>query len=226
MKKFFLSVVALTAFSFTAQAQVSIIPKAGLTISNVAFKEEEEGQKSTTGFLVGAGFNFPLSEDGFFSIQPELLYIQKGFGGESTNNGINSKTDNHFNYLELPLLAKISFGSETVKGYVNAGPSIGYALNGKLSSGGISVAYKFGKEPSNYNGSDIYVDANRLDFGLQFGGGVGFQVGPGSLLLDLRYGYGLTHLLKEQTGQQSGDNKSQNRVIAISLGYAIPLGGQ
>ncbi len=160
--------------------------------------------------MFGAGFNFPVDADGFLSIQPELLYIQKGVGAKSGN----TTADVHINYLELPVLVKISFGSETIKGYVNAGPSIGYALSGKTKIGSTTSKITF-------DDTD-----NRTDFGLQFGGGVGFQAGPGSILLDLRYGYGLTNTSKTPSGGNSSDYKSQNRVVAVSVGYAIPLGGK
>jgi hypothetical protein len=225
MKKIFLTLAAATSLAFTAKAQVTFIPKAGVTFSNVALKDEIDGQGSTVGFLFGAGFNLPLDADGFFSIQPELLYIQKGFGlkGTDTSTGytVTFDTDNHFNYLELPVLAKISFGSETIKGYVNAGPSIGYALSGKTKG----TATIQGQSQNIDEKADLSA-GNRADFGLQFGGGIGFQAGPGSILLDLRYGYGLSNLEKESSGSSSGDNKSQNRVIAVSVGYAIPLGGK
>ncbi len=226
--------VAFAAFAMTAQAQVTIIPKVGFTFSNVAMKQEEDGQKSKTGLVLGAGFNFALDSDGFFSLQPEILYTQKGYRTETFKNADSKKRDYTLNYLEVPVLAKISFGSESIKGYVNAGPSLGFGMGGKWAKTDVSSAttkteeasIKFGTEPASYSGKDLYVD-NRIDFGLQFGGGVGVKLGPGSLILDLRYGLGMTNLMKAIPNQATSDaNKTQNRVVAISIGYAIPLGGQ
>lgn len=229
MKKVFLTLAAAAAFTFSAKAQVSFIPKAGITLTNVAFpkEQEEEGQKSTTGLLFGAGFNLPLSEDGFFSLQPELLYIQKGIGYNQTetNGGIeaNVKGKIRVNYFELPVLAKISFGGESVKGYVNAGPSLGYALSRKMKgTASVQGQSQDFDEKMDFDSEDD----NRLDLGLQFGGGVSFQAGPGSIVLDLRYGYGLSNMAKTPEGEDKSDYKSQNRAIAISVGYAIPLGGK
>ena len=131
MKKILLSLVAFTSFGMVAHAQISIIPKAGVTFSNIALKEARDGQKSKTGLVLGAGFNIPLGQDGFFSIQPEILYTQKGYQTETFNKADSRKGEYTFNYLEIPVLAKIAFGTETIKGYVNAGPSLGYGLNGK-----------------------------------------------------------------------------------------------
>jgi opacity protein-like surface antigen len=234
MKKILLSLVAFTSFGMAAQAQVTIIPKAGVTFSNIAFKENQEGQGSTTGLVLGAGFNFALDQDAFFSIQPEILYTQKGFRTKTFNNADSRERQYTLNYLEVPVLAKIAFGSETIKGYVNAGPSLGFGLGGKrlktdLNNGVAKteeISVQFGKEPESYTGKDEFID-NRMDFGLQFGGGVGIKLGPGSLLLDMRYGLGMSNLIDADPNQTTSDaNKSQNRVIALSLGYAIPLGGR
>jgi hypothetical protein len=215
---------------YTAQAQVSIIPKVGLTISDVALPEKEEGQKSVSGMLFGAGFNFPIVGE-VFSIQPELLYIQKGTALIGSDQGVSLDMKIHTNYLEVPLLAKVAFGSESVKAYLNVGPSFGYGLGGNVNYKANIMGFpiegtgkvKFGEKPEDANEEDWYIE-NRIDLGLQFGGGLAFKAGPGSILLDARYGYGMSNLSKDSSG--SGDNKSQNRTIAISLGYAIPLGGR
>jgi hypothetical protein len=232
MKKTILSLFTVLTMGYAAQAQVSIIPKVGVTLSNVAFKETQEGQQSLTGFLFGAGFNFPLGET--FSIQPELIYLQKGYAlSYRDDQGAKSDAKVHLNYLEIPLLAKVAFGSESVKAYLNAGPSLGYGLGGNVNVKTdifgapleLTFPVKFGEEPANPNEVGTYFD-NRIDLGVQFGGGLAFKAGPGSLILDARYGYGLSNLSKDSSGSSSNDSKSQNRVIAVSLGYSIPLGGK
>ena len=115
--------------------------------------------------------------------------------------------------MELPVLAKINFGGESFRLYVNGGPSVAYALFGKTNNTDI----EFG------DGADVSFN-NRIDLGLQFGGGIGFKAGPGDILLDARYGLGLSNLLDESVA--GTDNELQNRVFAFTLGYAIPLGGR
>jgi hypothetical protein len=233
MKRIVLSLLTALTMGYTAQAQVSLIAKAGLTLSNVAFKETKEGQQSVTGFLFGAGFNFPIGGESF-SIQPELLYLQKGFGLSESNQGVKTDGKYTLNYLEIPLLAKVAFGSESVKVYLNAGPSLGYGLTGNANAKtnffgaplNITVPVKFGEKPENADEGDIYPH-NRIDLGVQFGGGLAFKAGPGSLILNARYGYSLTDTYYEvSSGNSTRAIKSQNRTIALSLGYAIPLGGK
>jgi hypothetical protein len=100
-------------------------------------------------------------------MQPELLFIQKGEQYQA--GGVVTKAK--LNYLELPVLAKISFGSESVKGYVNAGPSLTLGLTGKQTvEGGPNAGetdIRFGDRAGE---GRRYLD-NRFDFGLQLVGG-------------------------------------------------------
>jgi hypothetical protein len=227
MKKCFLLLAAVFLLGWTAQAQVYLIPKGGITSSNVNFDQDLANQKSNTGFVGGLGLSFPITSDNFVAIQPELLYIQKGYkadvgevGFVVANNRIN------YNYLELPLLLKVNFGEEAFKAFVNAGPSFGYALGGRSRADNRDLKLKFGNNTSTndvtYMNPDNY---NRLDIGLQFGIGAGIAAGPGDLTLEARYGIGLTDF-SNVSGQPDSFNKSKNRVIALMLGYAIPFGGR
>jgi hypothetical protein len=246
MKKTLLLFALALTFGAAAQAQVSIIPKGGLTLSTISYEKtanfsiEEEESKSTTGFVAGLGFNIPITEDGFFSVQPEVLYLQKGYRVDYSNALGSLDLEEKFNYVEVPVLGKVNFGTEKIKLYVNAGPSFGYALDGKYESvvkaGPLSLNTSgkniFEAEPDNSTGDDAYFDPkyyNRLDIGLQFGGGIGLAVGPGAVLLDARYGLGLTNFYKGNTDNSSNadnDPNIKNRVFAFTLGYAIPLGGK
>jgi hypothetical protein len=142
MKKFFL-LTALTVCSCGAFAQVSIIPKIGVNFANASINEAnllEGGKSSLIGLTGGLGFNFSLTDDNFLSIQPEILYSQKGFSSSSSGL-VNYEGDYRLNYLEVPLLVKINFGGEKVKLYVNAGPSIGYLMSGRVNGRGSVLAW-------------------------------------------------------------------------------------
>jgi hypothetical protein len=246
MKKTFLLLSALLAFGTASHAQVSVIPKGGLTLSTVHLPNnsgivfEKDNISSLPGFVAGVGFAIPVAGDGFFSVQPELLYVQKGYQATLTGGVGSLEFTDAYNYLEVPVLGKINFGTERVKLYVNAGPSIAYALNGRftqeVSAGPLSNSSEgrniFGEVPDNSTGNDEYLSPryfNRVDVGAHFGGGVGLQVGPGAVLLDARYGLGLTNFFKgnRDNGTPDDDRANvQNRVFAFTLGYAIPLGGK
>lgn len=168
---------------------IELIPKAGISIANQSIKNVD-GEKSKTSFQAGLGVNIQTGLSNF-SVQPEVNFISKG---TKIKNGFGSQTYN-FNYIEIPVLAKYSFGPV----YVNAGPSIGFLMgkNDKIKSA-------YGKTKS-------------VDFGLQMGAGIAIPVGPGKVIVDGRYNLGLSNISDE-----NGMNV-KNRGFAISLGYAIPL---
>ncbi|MDJ1501774.1 porin family protein [Xanthocytophaga agilis] len=232
MKKVFLSIAAVAAMVFTAQAQFKITPKIGYTVSKMSIsdliKDDESDIAFTSGFSAGAAFELGIGD--IFSIQPEILYTQKGFKEKYDDGNI----DYHINHLEVPILLKETFGEEDnlqFFGYV--GPYLGYALGGKLKDkeNGMSSTskIKFKDEPENYSGGDIYIsknEVNRLDIGAYVGAGVSLPVGPGAFSLEARYGYGFTNFRKDPDNSASRkDLKSQNRTIGVFLGYSISLRG-
>jgi len=198
MKKF-LAITALVAGVVGIQAQETkvakkesrfeLIPKAGINISNQAIKGIN-GEKSKVGFQGGVGLNIHTGLGGF-SVQPEVNYVSKG---TKFKNSFGEQNYN-FNYIEIPVLAKYSFGPV----YVNAGPSIAFQM-GKDNK----VRAAYGKTKS-------------IDFGIQMGAGVAIPAGPGKLIIDGRYNLGFSDIV-------DGNNLTvKNRGIAVSLGYAIPL---
>src|SRR5688572_18090157 len=224
MKKTILAVsFMLTITTLFAQ---TIIPRAGVTLSTssfepVGFTGQKSNSKLAVGFTVGAGYDFFISEK--LSIQPEINFIQKGQKLEEVAypDGYEYKinTEVKFNYLEVPVLAKYKFGGQT-KFYVAAGPSVGLGLGGKYSrtssfggvpEPGMDGKIKFGDQPNDYSGDDIYVE-NKFDISLQVGGGV---ILFNKLLVDIRYGHGFTDLVD--------DENSKNRSLQLSVGMPISL---
>jgi hypothetical protein len=211
----------------------TLIPKAGVTLPKIEY-EENVGAKSKIGFTLGVGYNIAIND--LFSIQPELSFVQKGTKSKSSytyRGDVSSYTQTlegnlTINYLELPVLAKVTFGSGT-KFFLNAGPSIGFGLGGKATYEIIySETYmgetvtetmegngkvKFGDEPDEYEGEDAYFD-NRLDLGLQFGGGA---IVANKIMIDVRYGLGFSNLWDGE------ENKSQHRVFQFTVGIPLTL---
>jgi hypothetical protein len=223
MKKLFL-LVALAVCSCGAFAQVSLIPKVGVNIANASIDDNRdfEGQSSLLGLTAGLGISFALTSDEFLSIQPEILYSQKGWSAE-TSNVLGGYDGNYrLNYLEVPLLLKINFGGETVRAFVNAGPSFGYLLGGRVEGRAnvlgigteIDESLEFTDTPNPLALNQL--DANRVEVGLNFGGGAGYSFGGKVLFVDVRYNLGLS--------DYNRSFESKNRVFALTLGLQVPLG--
>lgn len=228
MKKLLVGIALIVVVSASAQ---TIIPKAGITLStldgetSVSYPEESDSYKSVTGFSFGVGYRIGFGD--LISLQPELLFVQKGWKREysffyNPEDGYENITTVKLNYLELPILLRVALGPDNFKFHVNAGPSIGFGLNGtheikyRYISGIINEQVyegdvKFEERPENYEGYDLHIP-NRIEFGAQIGGGVTLF---NKIMVDIRYGLGLTDL--------SDDGKSKNKVLQFTVGVPIGL---
>lgn len=221
-----LSLIALTV---CAEAQ-TFIPKAGISLSKLAADGEDSEEfepKNKIGFTIGVGYNIELSD--VISLQPELNFIQKGFrideSLEEDGYEVSVKSKLTMNYIEIPLLVKATFG-ESTKFFFSAGPSLGIGMGGKMKTEA-SVNYMgtsfsetsegkvhFGDEPENPEENEVYIP-ERLDIGLQVGAGV---IIIEKIMIDVRYGYGLTNLNGDDT-----DGSSYNRAFQFTVGVPLSL---
>lgn len=228
MKKLTSILLVSIAVSTSAYAQVRFMPKAGVTLTNVAFSDVIKNSwgadfgsadfGSKVGFIAGIAAEIPLGQD-MWAIQGELLWHQKGYSYEYRESGYSEDYNYTFNYLELPVLAKIKTGNV----FFLLGPSVGYGIIGQYKgtyteNGSNKVDDSdwiyFGGEPSDYE----YV-YNALDIGIQAGAGI--EIEP--FVVELRYGFGLTNLYDEPPGL-TGDVKSQYRSLQLTVGF--PFGGK
>jgi hypothetical protein len=232
MKKTVFAILFFAGASL-ASAQ-TIVPRLGVTLSTVKADSDEDSEiKSTIGFTIGAGFNIPVSE--MFSVQPELNFIKKGFKVEESYSedldgyaySEESNIETTLNYIELPVLAKFSFGTDT-KFFFVAGPSLGFGLGGKAKmdykysetinsqteseSFSLDAKVKFGDEPDDAEEDELYLD-NNIDFGAQLGVGVLIK---NRIAIEARYGLGLSSLID--------DEDVMNRVFQFSVAVPISLG--
>jgi hypothetical protein len=204
-------------------AQVKFLAKAGVSWSSVSFNKDineqfvgdfDYGPKA--GFIFGIATEIPLGGDKF-SLQPELLFHQKGYTSKYIDSESSSSFTHTLNYLELPVLARVNFG----KFYATTGTYVGFGVGGnyKGSITSTSIGFttewegdvKFGAEPDNYAGSNQYINA--VDFGVQFGAGMNV----GLVVIDLRFGLGLTDIVDK------GDLSTQtlNRSLQLTAGFPL-----
>lgn len=244
-KRLFVFGVIIASVIQTANAQISIMPRVGVVISDVKLSSalKDGGDiKPHLGTVFGVSLNYKIND--LFSIQPEANFINKGFKYEREEVIISEGTYTERNkvqigiqYLEIPVLAKFSVGNDQIRAYFNLGPNISFGIGGKNKVeysedyGGNDIytesfegKVKFGEEPSN-NEKDAYFD-NSIDWGIQAGGGFGVKLGPGQLVLDFRYGMGLSNLFDSNQSRSVTDVTSKNRMFGAHIGYMIPLGGK
>ncbi|NGP87215.1 porin family protein [Fodinibius halophilus] len=170
----------ITIFSVNkAKAQAEIGIRAGVNYSNLNDQPDNLDPSNRTGLMLGGYLNLkvPMSP---ISIQPEVLYTQKGYKAL----GGTLKLD----YIEVPVLAKFSFAPGPVQPHVYFGPYAGFVFNSEVSGGSLSID----------------LDNTKTDFGGVVGAGTDLNVGAAKLNIGVRYNFGLTSNLDiEDAGKNS-----------------------
>lgn len=221
LRSLFLSVV-LTATFLIPQSNAQIAIKAGVNFASISESATLEGYESLKNNSVAglqAGLSFDLGLSKVFTIQPELLFIQKG--GKSTyvinsDNKIVSRL--YYNFVEVPVLAKLKFFDEDGSGfYVVGGPFIGLAFSGKQKVSTTLLGNTTTDERTFEFENDTEGERQRrTDFGVSFGAGVKF----GQVFIDARYNLGINNLLDNDANNQNDtDPYRRTRGIGLVLGY-------
>lgn len=178
MKKLVTLICLLTltaAFGFSeVAAQPSFGIRGGMNLANLNNVDDTE---TRTGFMAGAYVNIgvPMSP---ISIQPELLYTQKGY---DTPVG-TIKLD----YVEVPVLAKFSFAPGPVTPHVYFGPYIALNVNAEADAGQLS--------------GDLDESTKDTDFGVV----VGAEAEISKFNVGVRYGAGLTKVAENDADGKNG----------------------
>jgi hypothetical protein len=237
MKKFAPILVALVFVSmlpFSASAQIKMTAgiKAGLSMANLSGADVKTLTAnmplgvalSTRPGFTGFGF-FGIQFINLIGAQVEVGYVMKGSKIKGTASviqqnipvSVNVDGTMSLDYLEIPILVKLSLPVPVVNPYIYVGPSIGMLLSSKMhvkttaSVQGISFS------------SDTTVDfkehINSTDVGLAFGAGIDLPMG---LLIDLRYTLGLGTIAKQETGSSTTPD-IKNGVFAIMVGWGFKL---
>ncbi|WP_046246309.1 porin family protein [Hymenobacter terrenus] len=226
MKKYKFIGAALLAMAAASSAQAQDIRfglRAGANYTNLAGNiKNENTYNNKVGFLGGVMLNAPLLGDGLLSLQPEVLYSQKGFENKPTEyTSVLGKQQREgkvsYNYLDVPVLLKFK-----ALGFVaEAGPQYSYLLSGNNQTkttttptiGNPSVA-------ETQNKTDVS-GLNRNELG--YVAGIGYEASNG-LSLSVRYTGAFSDFVKSENNTYfNGDLKNaRHSAFQLSLGYLIP----
>jgi len=179
--------------------------KGGVNLSNL-YVDDVKDENMKVGINIGLFSKIPMTRG--FSIQPELLYSNKG-SKLTYDNIIAGEGEYRFNlnYVELPVLAVVNL---TKNINIHAGPYVSF-----LTSANVKDLKSDGTENKV---TDLKADNfNRFDYGLAGGIGFDFQ----NFTLGARYNYGLGEIGKSGTlsGELTKDSKNSNVSIYIGLGF-------
>jgi hypothetical protein len=169
---------------------------------------------------VGLATSFWMND--YFAFAPEINYSQRGFRATGTNQlGIEYTNTYHYDFVEVPLMFRATFGQQIVRGYINLGPTVSYMVNGKETTemAGITTEEKIDTEDTKYS---------LFEVGGAVGGGLHINTGLGSFLIDLRYHTGFTNIQKEEftlpayvaLGEEP--EKYRTQYVSLSLIFLTP----
>lgn len=126
MKKFIVLVLLMALAAMPMNAKIKFGVKGGLNISSVHFNKDIIDSDNVTGFQIGPMVETTLPLVGL-GVDAAILYSQKGWKLKASDD---ISTDLKSNYLDIPVNLKWKFGLPAVKGYLAAGPYIGFRLGG------------------------------------------------------------------------------------------------
>jgi hypothetical protein len=225
--KLFAIVALVAAFSTASFAQLSLGLRGGLNFGNVYTTDGLDAVTPEFEYINGPAVAGVLeySFSDHFALQTELAITRKGFkfGLDRDVNLFNipipvgATAESRFNYLELPLLAKVKFGDDVVKGYLTAGPTVGYATSGRLITRA-NALFEFKVSDTDINLEAINYE--RFEVGAALGAGIGFNTAFGELFADARYTRGFTELYDIPVV----DERIRNQGFAVSVGLLVPMG--
>ena len=226
MKKtaFLATALLATAAISSAQAQdIRFGLRAGANYSNLSGNiKNEDTYNNKVGFLGGVMLNVPLLADDLLSIQPEILYSQKGFENKPTEFssvlGKQKREGNvNYNYIDVPLLLKFK-----ALGFVaEAGPQYSYLLSSNNETKTTTTPAVGSPTVSETKDKNDVSGLNRNELG--YLAGVGYEATNG-LSLNLRYTGAFSDFVKSDNSTYfNGDLKNaRHSAFQLSLGYLIP----
>ena len=236
----------LVGTAIFAQAQIQIKYGAKIGVNAATMNHGEREDKNSDGFKSTLRANIGLAADikvlSIISVAPEISYSQKGysysFSGEHFKDGVLVKYSEEENfktgYIDMPVLIRGTFGS-VIKGYVNAGPTFSYWLDGRYKGNwngtygslpmikNYDMKVKFVDEyPDNFEETEDIKEvrhdhANRLELGASFGGGLMLPLLGNNILIDARY----TMAMKDMYNAMEDRQKARNRVLTLSAIFLI-----
>ena len=251
MKKVLLTII-VAAISLGGFAQFQMGLKGGLNISKtkIAYDSREnaddyadiydEFNDSKAGLNIGLVLNMG-EDEGIASFQPEFMFSQRGGTTYDSKiedfNLVRGEESGKYkaNYFDIKLLTNMGGGGDNWKVYGQFGPSLNiwlskweYDTDGNLKS---TWYYEEGELPV-YETSDTWhnqkdADKNgeydlRIDLGLVVGVGFKYKLGPGWLLVNPRYEFGIAPTTINDTG--SNGYSLVNRTLSFNLGYLYQFG--
>lgn len=223
-KSFVAAIVCILSFTMAnAQAhyvsKVSIGGKAGITMSKMSFTPSTKQS-----FVLGktAGVTFKYWEERNFGLIAEINYEQRGW--KENFEGAPYEYERHLDYIQIPLLTSIFFGSNTVKGFVNLGPEVGYMIGTSYSANfDVTNIGAYPDFPQLRMTDQMWMEpSKKFDYGISGGAGIEFIIKRRNIInLEARYYFGIGNIFPDD--RRDTFSASRGMSIMVTLGYSYRL---
>jgi hypothetical protein len=246
MKTLLICIIGI-ALCNTINAQLQVGLKGGISVPELkGNNEQSKGYTSRLAVYAGILGDFPMTR--ILSVQPEINFSPQGGQRKGlqqipadalsgitlpagTNLYANFKSTTILDYIEIPILAKFTFGNK-LKYNVCLGPHISFLVKAKTETSGTSLIYvdEGGTTPlmkdgytfpavSLDNTTDIKESIKNVNAGMQGGLGIQYLLGPGSVFFEGRAIFGLVNI---QTHPEM-DGKNKTGSLAVAMGFKTTL---
>lgn len=194
--------------------------KGGVTLSQTFFNPSvPQGMKM--GAM--AGLMLRYIEQEHFGLIAELNFEQRGW--KESFDETSYAYSRTLNYIQIPVLAHIYFGSPRAHFFINAGPEVGFMIGDSMSCNFDMANYKDLPDfPKNRQVAQWTLAADKkIDFGISAGLGaeVFLDKKRGSVTLEGRFYYGLGNVV--ETGRTQTFSSANSMSIMASIGYWFQL---
>ena len=222
-----IGIIATILFATNISAQIEeprnileIGVAGGLNLNSMEFQPTIR-QKMFNG--INGGITARYTSEKYFSMicaaQIEINFSQKGWE-EDFDDGTDNRYCRRLNYIEIPLLAHLSWGKEQngLQFFINLGPQFGFFLSDSETYEG---TWKPEERPSSLRpvyGKEVY---NKFDYGIAGGAGIELKTKAGNFFVEGRYYYGLGDIFNNSKTDDFG--RSANMTISARLGYSIRI---
>ncbi len=221
------TILTVLLFAIGANAQIEqprnileIGVAGGMNLSSMEFQPSIR-QKMKNG--INGGLSVRYTSEKYFSMicaaQVELNFTQRGWE-EDFDDGTTNSYSRTLNYLELPLLAHLSWGKEErgLQFFINLGPQFAFLLDEEEKYNG---EWSIDQRPQSIR--PIYGKSveREFDYGILGGLGLELKTKAGNFFVEGRYYYGLSDIFGNSKLDDFG--RSANKVITVRLGYSIRI---
>ena len=198
---------------FGFRAGYSLATQYGITDPNIPYTVDSSYRHGLVGGLL---INVPITQS--FSIQQELLYVQKGSIQDvaMTIPSIETRTEYDLNYFEIPIVFRYTFvrlGKARI--YASSGFALSMLLNGNNRIEGVA---DFGGGPVAFGESNEIEGLDTFDYAFLYGAGLDFKLFGKDCFFEYRFTIGWnTLMMPTSEGGDPAPLRNQDYIFTLGM---------